>query len=302
MHSDSSIDMAMSSGSAANLVEPPADDFLIELIICTRNGGDRLAKCLQSVSACRGEHPFLVNIIDNGSNDNVSLQIARDFVERFGQRARFSIESVPGNSAGRNKALRELKGTYAVFIDDDCYVDPEFINAWERVLRTTDFGFGGGTILPYDKSQSLLGCWSAPNSIVLAKNTFVKRGFIQGSNMFFSAACLRDIGLFDAHFGAGTDYAGEEWDMAIAASRRGWKSGYFVEPTVYHDHGRSQTEAEMRMGFYDYGAGAVYAKHALRRDTRAVKSLIRELAALPFRRKISIVSGFVAYISRSHLR
>ena len=81
--------------------------------------------------------------------------------------------------------------------------------------------------------------------------------------MAFRRQCLTDAGMFDDRFGAGTPFAGEEWEVAVRASYAGWTGGYFPEPTVAHDHGRFDNEAFVRGHYYDIGAGAVYAKHLL---------------------------------------
>jgi len=278
------------------------NNLILELIICTKNGGARLARCLNAVSNADQDEPFLVHIVDNGSTDGHSAEIARKFANSLGDRCRFSVETRPGNSAGRNKALNQLRGTYAIFVDDDCYIRHDFIRAWAAVFRSASPGYGGGTILPFEQSNSLLGCFVSDQSEIFEGGAFIKRGSIQGSNMFFSAACLRDIGLFDPNFGAGTAFAGEEWDLALTASKAGWKGGYFAEPTVYHDHGRGEGEAKSRIGFYDYGAGAVYAKHIKQRDRDAFKKFLSELRYLPISRKIDLLSGSLAYITKGSHR
>jgi GT2 family glycosyltransferase len=133
---------------------------------------------------------------------------------------------------------------------------------WKNVFDSDiRLGFASGKVAPFRPDQSRLGCRDGDDGEVYEAYRFVQRGQIQGSNMAFRAKCLAAAGLFDHRFGAGTPFAGEEWDVALRASKSGWAGGYFPGPTVLHDHGRAPGPVEMRHErFYDYGGGAVYAK------------------------------------------
>ena len=167
-----------------------------------------------------------------------------------------------------------------LFFDDDCYPDPDFVTDWLEVFAQHDIGFASGMIPPYDRRYSDMGCTEQPTQELVRGGQFVRRGLIQGSNMAFAHQCLEATGFFDERFGAGTRFAGEEWDLALRASAAGWSGGYFPQPRVAHDHRRTEAEGLERMLFYDYGAGAVYAKHALRLGGKVMRDYLRELNAL----------------------
>lgn len=82
--------------------------------------------------------------------------------------------------------------------------------------------------------------------------------------MAFRRECLASAGEFDERFGAGTPFAGEEWEVSVRASFLGWKGGYFPGPKVSHDHRRDRSEARRRRIYYLFGAGGVYAKSIAR--------------------------------------
>jgi GT2 family glycosyltransferase len=185
---------------------------------------------------------------------------------------------IPGNSAGRNLALAHATGDVIVFIDDDCYVEPSLVNAWLEIFDRHDIGYGSGRILPFNAANSMLGCNVSEKVDVTPAGRFIRRGVIQGSNMAFRRRCLDDAGLFDPRFGAGTRFAGEEWDVVLRASFAGWSGGYFPGPTVAHDHGRDDSDARERLLFYDYGAGAVYAKNTFRKGGLTVIGHLRDEA------------------------
>lgn len=237
-------------------------------------------------------------LVDNGSTDGVTFEMLNSFAAatRFDCRVLQTFER--GNSAGRNVAIPHIAGKYVLFVDDDCYVSSDFAARWLDIFEGRDLGYGTGMITRFDKAFSSIGCVEKPDEELVGKGAFVRRGFIQGSNMAFRADCLTAIGGFDVRFGAGADYAGEDWDAGLRASFAGWSGGYLPGPRVAHDHRRTEADAESRRAFYDYGAGAVYAKHALRRGV--FRQFVRELRWQPDRgRALNFVRGFFGFMLKS---
>ena len=232
------------------------------LILCTKNGGDRLVTCLEHIEALDAPPDFEVLLVDNGSTDGTSYRTLRD----YGAESKVSCKVLqtlkPGNSVGRNAALKEAGGDLLIFIDDDCYADAQLVRDWISIFTARpEIGFASGRITKFDPAQSDLGCVESQYEEIIPPRSFLRRGLIQGSNMAFRAECLKTTGPFDARFGAGTSFAGEEWDLALRASMDGWIGGYVPGPTVHHDHRRLAKQAYDRLKYYDYGAGAVYAKN-----------------------------------------
>jgi GT2 family glycosyltransferase len=273
----------------------------VSLILCTKNGGDRLLTCLRHIDAQVTPHALDLVLVDNGSTDGVSYQRLLD----FDAKARFPTQVlqtfVPGNSAGRNVAIAAAKGDLLLFIDDDCYADADFVAQWVAVFADRpELGFASGMIRRHTPQQDMLGCIEAPEIRPLAPGQFVPNGFIQGSNMAFRRACLQAAGPFDERFGAGTPFAGEEWELCVRASFLGWGGGYFPGPRVSHDHRRVGSEARERSLYYAFGAGGVFAKSILLHGGRnrlvclyyCLRSLKRHARDLGFLRQFA--RGFVA--------
>lgn len=235
----------------------------MSLILCSRNGSRTIGRCLDHIRSMDEAAAIEVVLIDNGSTDDTRA-IMRNFCELNPDLWHTIEEPRPGNSAGRNSGIEHSSGNIVLFVDDDCYAEKSFAAAWKEIFnRNPDLGFGSGRIMPFDTSRSPIGCNTSRTTEPLPPATFFQRGFVQGSNMAFRRECLLTAGLFDTRFGAGTPFAGEEWDLALRASFAGWKGGYFPQPGVAHDHGRSDADASVRGLYYDIGAGAVYAKHML---------------------------------------
>lgn len=246
------------------------------LVICTKNGGERLRTCLEHVEAL-SEDQLQVIIVDNGSDDGFSYELVKSFAgaTQFDCTVLQTFE--PGNSAGRNKALELIQGEFCVFIDDDCYASPDLVSEWRSVFSSHDIGYGSGKIRRYNSEHSWLGCYEGNEIRWVNAGDVVPRGLVQGSNMAFLTEALRAVGVFDVRFGAGTPLAGEEWEFALRMSFAGWRGGYFPGPEVSHDHRRVHAEAAARGRYYDFGGGAVYAKHARGPNRiKILKSFLRD--------------------------
>jgi hypothetical protein len=231
------------------------------LILCTRNGGARLGTCLDHLAALDAPADFEIVLVDNGSDDGSSRQRLADFAAEPRHRARLVDCARPGNGAGRNEALKHARGELILFIDDDCYASPNFVRAWQQVFADRPLGYASGMIARHSPEQSWMGCQQYIYTWDVPAYGYPRRGLIQGSNMAFTRACLDAGGAFDERFGAGTPFAGEDWDLSLRAARAGFAGGYDPRPRVSHDHGRSVAEGEARDLVYCHGGGAVVAKH-----------------------------------------
>jgi GT2 family glycosyltransferase len=240
-------------------------------------------------------------LVDNGSTDGESYERLRS----FGASTRFCCKVLqtftPGNSAGRNLALRHATCELLIFIDDDCYVDRGFVHDWQEVFARGRLGYASGMVIPHDPNYSSYGCNEQATEEPVPPGNFLRRGLIAGSNMAFTRSCLNAVGGFDERFGAGTPFAGEEWDVALRASAKGWAGGYFPQPRVAHDHRRTEVEGRERLLYYDYGAGAVYAKNSFRLRGRIFSSYARELRWLEHdrTRRGMLLKGYRDFAARS---
>jgi glycosyltransferase involved in cell wall biosynthesis len=274
------------------------------LIVCTRNGGHWLQNCLQAIEAMEPVPSFEVIIVDNGSDDAGSIASMRAFAETSRHSARLVTEPAPGNGAGRNAGITASRGELLIFIDDDCYPAPDLARQWLDVFQRPGLGYGTGRVLPHGSHNRVPGFFrDNPQERVIEAGRFLLPGFMQGSNMAFTRACLERGGGFDPRFGSGVLYAGEDWEIAVRASYAGFSGGYFPGPTVSHDHGRTAKEAEARIDYYCFGAGAGYAKIMTdhwRLDTPV--RFLRELSRMRATMRNPMFAGFWHFLLNSWWR
>lgn len=124
----------------------------ISVCVCTFRRPESLKRTLESLhEQCAETPPFDVVLVDNdaaGSAKPVSAWAAGR-----GMTVRYELEPVQNIARARNRSIREARGEYVAFIDDDGTAGPrwliELVTAVERHRADGGFGpvhcrFGGG--------------------------------------------------------------------------------------------------------------------------------------------------------------
>ena len=246
------------SGSAAPLTS---------LIVCTRDRADKLTHCLACIKRMRPPFEWELLVVDNGSTDDTASLIKR-FISTFPHPARYLYVGEPGCGAGRNAAIGLSRGKILAFTDDDCYVEEDFLENIDTVFRDPQVGYMSGRIRLFDPTDYPLTINDSPLPVAIHAGRLPGGGLIQGANFAVRRVALDSAGWFDPDFGAGTQFAGEDWDLAMRISAAGWNGGYFPEPAVWHHHGRKAGDFARHFRFYGVGEGALYAKGLLNAKLR----------------------------------
>jgi glucosyl-dolichyl phosphate glucuronosyltransferase len=212
--------------------------FAITAAVCTHNRAAYLALALASLqrqSLPAGQFEILV--VDNCSTDDT-----RRVVDGFGPalpNLRYIHESRLGLSNARNTALREARGRYVAFLDDDAIAAPQWLQA---LLAAFTSGSGriacvGGRIDPIWEiprpdwlPDALLGYLTVVDWGSSGPALNAQRRYVAGANMAFEAVALREAGGFDPALGrTGANLISQE---EILVQRRLAARGL----TVFYEH------------------------------------------------------------------
>jgi len=103
------------------------------IIICTRNRAALLRKSLASIKEIDyPEDDFELLVIDNNSSDDTKT-LVQGFSKNASLAVRYIFEEKAGLSPARNTAIRNAKGRYLIFTDDDMLVEKNILNEHRKV-------------------------------------------------------------------------------------------------------------------------------------------------------------------------
>ena len=154
--------------------------MLLTVAICTYNNAKLLADTLESLCTLEVDPKIdrQILIVNNNCTDDTDRVIAT-YSGRIDHLTGVH-ESRQGLSYARNRALKEAKGDYVCFLDDDVVVDPRWLNGVAAAFDRYQADIVGGRsylILPCDKPA-----WFYPElEILLSKLDYGSRPLI-GTN------------------------------------------------------------------------------------------------------------------------
>jgi GT2 family glycosyltransferase len=248
----------------------------VSLIVCTRDRAARLQDCLRALRALRPAVAWELILVDNGSSDDTARLLA-EFAQESPTPVAVVREPSVGLANARNAAVRVARGAVIVFIDDDCYPEPDLLDRWAEQFEDDTIGFASGRVLLHDPADAPVTVQKSTAPIAIAARSFVAPGVVKGANMAFRRSALFAAGGFDPALGPGRPFNCEDVDMAARVSAIGFSGAYAPAPTVRHHHGRQLArEVNALQRSYAHGSGAYYASLLLRWQTpRALASHLR---------------------------
>lgn len=189
------------------------------IAICSRDRAEILGRTLAHLRATIGGAPPGVEVllVDNGSTDATP-----DVAARFADWPAFRAvrEEAPGLSHARNRALAASEADWVVYLDDDAFVWPGWLDALREATDRSGVVLVGGPIAP--RFEAPPPAWFDPDSV---RRTFgpegplsdaaAREGF-SGGNLAVRRDALEAVGGFDTGLGmvAGRLGLGEETEMA----------------------------------------------------------------------------------------
>ncbi len=193
------------------------------VIVCTRNGRERIGACLDAVARMDGG-VFETIVVDDGSDDGTAEFVTENFPS-----VRLLKLDPCGLSAARNAGVEVSNGEILAFTDDDCEPDREWLVRLHRVFADGRYAAAGGPNLP-PRARS----WSeavvcaapgAPSHVMLDDE---EAEHLPGCNIAVTRAAFDAIGGFDPQFHTAGDDVDFCWRLRAAGFRLGFAPGAFV--------------------------------------------------------------------------
>ncbi len=260
------------------------------VILCTR---DRPQSCRQALSSLLAARRVGCQIIVVDQTADERTHSALRLIPGAPEAITYVRSPRRGLSAARNDGVKLADGDLLLFTDDDCRVEPDWVEAWCRGLEglpMIGMAFGAVASPAVDRRAGFVSEF-CPTDRSFGIELFRRRVPIGiGANMALRREALDRVGPFDEGLGAGTPVAaGEELDFAYRVVRAGYQVGHLTAPRVWHDGYRAGVDATRLYAGYVTGTASMHVKHARCGDRVAAALILGEVA------------GRLGYLLRSSL-
>ncbi|MGH7739589.1 MAG: glycosyltransferase family 2 protein [bacterium] len=240
--------------------------MILSLIVATLNRTSELSVLLESIKNQKAESFGLeeieVILIDQNDDERLAPVIKAHEKNLLIRHIKVKVR---GLSNARNIGLKEAKGKYVAFPDDDCFYENDVLERVISTFRRAQQNFGIFCMgMDPNSREPIFRYPSRPLTISKAADHRVFLG-IAWTQFFVTEKALA-VGGFDVNLGLGGKWeSGEETDFAIRFLKSGGKIRFCPEIIVYHPLVVPETMALEKIKRYASGFGALCRKQELRR-------------------------------------
>jgi glycosyltransferase involved in cell wall biosynthesis len=202
-----------------------------------------------------------VIIVDQNDDDRLGQMLSG--LEPTIPVQRMWVPGQRGASRARNTGLKEVKGDYVVFADDDCWYPPELLQNVTDLFKQENVDVIGGRAVD-ETGKTINGRFEETVQDITATNVWTTS--IEWM-LFFKREALETLGGFDEAVGVGADspwQSAEGQDIVIRALKCGFKCVYYPDVTGHHlELNIFQPDDKMlkKARAYARGMGFVLRKH-----------------------------------------
>ena len=218
---------------------------MFSIIVCTYNREKYLYGALQCIAESGfPKDAYEIVLVNNMSTDNTEAECHRFESDYPDVNFRYFVETDQGLSFARNRGIKESRGETLLFLDDDSYIQQNYLKNLQRQLNDhPEADAFGGKIDPIFESGETpiwLSKWnySWVSAIDMGEKVcqFKGKAFPIGANMGIRKAMLDKIGAFNTQLGRSKKnlMGGEEKDLFKRIGQQGGNIYYFPDVVVHH--------------------------------------------------------------------
>jgi GT2 family glycosyltransferase len=221
----------------------------VDLIVLNWKDESGTLECLEAIRRLRGAYQKQIIVVDNEgtSESRAALEAYPDHLTIV------TNEHNLGFSGGVNSALPHLKGDYVALINNDCLVDPGWLEAGLAAFEAEDeLGIIGGREYLWDDDNPAYDQTNRYTKLPIinprtaevdhsidARARRTDLVFITASNLLMRTELMKRLGGFDSAFF--TYY--EDVDLCARVIDQGYRVGF--DPTMMAWHKGNQTSNRM---------------------------------------------------------
>jgi len=199
----------------------------VSVVIVCYNRPKQARRTVESLLE-NGNAPFEVILVDDGSKSPIRI----DFP--FPNLRLIRFEKEVGLSNARNYGLKEARGDYIAFIDDDTVVSENWLEEVEKGINA-GADIIGGPLKPLFNSKPP-EWWSEEHFGALAGVGNAQAQEIWGANMVFRREVFEKVGFFNPELGRknGKLFTYEDRDLIVRAEESSFKPLFVNGAEVFH--------------------------------------------------------------------
>ena len=216
---------------------------MVSIIVCTYNRERYLGETLERLASNPNNGSWELVLVNNNSTDSTE-NICNSFAAKHPDISfHYFIEKKQGLSHARNRGITEAKGDWLVFLDDDAFVEKDYIKTLQsQITKHSDAGAFGGQITPFfeDGEPDWINPWAMGFVSAINKGNdvclFGKKEYPIGANMGIARRVIEQVGDFNTSLGrTGNNLmGGEEKDIFNRIRQAGFAIYYFPGIGVQH--------------------------------------------------------------------
>ena len=190
---------------------------LVSIIVRTLNRPLMLREALQSILAQTYRNLEVIVVNDGGQDVEPTLAEFRPFMRVIS----ITHENPAGRPQALNAGLRQAKGEFIAYLDDDDVYYPDHIETLVNFLRHSNFRVAyTGVYWAYQRMNLATRSYeSYDKKQLFSKNLdpdwLLFQNYIPNNSIMHARSCLDEVGVFDEQF-----EALEDWDLWIRLSQR----------------------------------------------------------------------------------
>jgi cellulose synthase/poly-beta-1,6-N-acetylglucosamine synthase-like glycosyltransferase len=249
----------------------------ISVVVCTRDRPEQLEECLQSLMALE-PRPLEVIVVDNAPSDDRTRSTCEQYPVRY------VVEPAPGLSRARNRGVVETRGDAVAFTDDDCVVDPSWLDGLDAAFSDPLVMAVTGYVGPVEMEHPAQFLFEASGGFNRGFHRALYDGLVDspagvaglagaGANMVVRRSGFEAVGLFAEDLGAGTPAAAaEETYLFYRLLATGHRILFDPGRIVWHRHRADHNALRRMLHGYSVGMMAFTVRCLVRhRDFAALK-------------------------------
>jgi len=257
----------------------------VDIVIPTRGRGALIDITIASIRQSKHTN-FNLWIADQSDDDRTELAVAAHV--EADERVHYIRTEPRGASIGRNVGAMAGTAPYILFTDDDCRVEPDWVDQMLVEMVENEASLVFGRVIPDETFKPAIPAGTKevhPHALPMAKKDTPHRqvfegnrfnlGFGHGANMAARRDWLEKLDGFDGPLGAGGALGPwEERDLGYRVLARGGRILYTPYAMVHHRHWRDWPTTYRAFRNYGLSTGAAVGKYVRCGDVATLRLLV----------------------------